>query len=164
MYTYKKIAELTNNKPENIRCLVTKLNLPRKLIKGLVHLSEDSYQTILIHLAPRTSRTENGRHKIRVIERFIIDQNYRPVARVCGINKQTVKKIVDEWEETGCIVVDSSMNFPPKTTDKNIFKKNSNWGYSFMHKGVRYYKSGFVCEHSAIEAFYRKKEEVKNKL
>lgn len=161
MYTYKKIAELTKNTPENIRSLTTKLNLPRKIIKGLAHLSEDSYQTILAHLAPKTSRTENGRHKIRVIERFMIDQNYRPVSRTCGVNRKEVKKIVDEWEQTGCVVVDSSMNFPEKTTNKNIFKKNFNWGYYFMYKGVRYYKSGFEDEHSAIEAYYRKKEEVK---
>lgn len=158
-YTYKQISEITGKKAEDLRKLAHKLNLKRKLKKGVAYLDKEGFETIVAYLEPKTI-PQNPRTKIRVMERYFKSENYRDVARTCSISRKTVKAIVEEWEETDCILVDSSINFREKIQNKGIFNKGTKWGYSIMKKGVKYYKSGFEIESEAIDALYKLKEEL----
>lgn len=156
-YTYLQLTKLTGKSVHTLRNTCHKLDIPRFLIKGITHISQDSLETLESYFAPKTLKI-NDRVKIRVMERYFKTANYRDVAKMCRISRVTVKTIIEEWEQTGCVVVDSSINFPEKSQHKGIFKRGKLFGYQIMNKGVVYYKSGFTNELSAVEELLKLKE------
>lgn len=160
-YTYPQIAKLTGKKIPNIRSLAHKLSIERVLIKGTTHIFQDGVDTIQAHFQPKTPRTQNARVKIRVMERYFETFSCRSVAKTCSISKATVGKIVKEWEDTGCITVESSINVLERVQNKGVFKKGSKWGYCIVIRGVKHYKSGFLNESEAIEKLTKLKIRLK---
>lgn len=160
-YTYKEISKITGKSISNIRSLAHKLNIERYLVKGTTKMLQESVDIIVAHFEPKTPRTENGRYKIRVIERYLKSNNYRDVARTCNISRVTVKLIIEEFERDGYITVGSSINFRDKIQNKGIFKKGSKWGYCLVNKGTKYYKSGFDYEFEVVEELARLKESLR---
>lgn len=150
-YTYPQIAKITGKKIPNIRSLAHKLSIERVLIKGTTYIFQDGVDTIQAHFQTKTPRTQNARIKIRVMERYFETFSCRAVAKTCGMAKATVGVIVKEWEDTGCITVESSINVLEKVQNKGIFKKGNKWGYCVVIKGVKYYESGFLYESEAVE-------------
>lgn len=150
-YTYPQIVKITGKNISNIRNLAHKLCIERILIKGTTYIFQNGVDTIQAHFQPKTSRTKNSRIKIRVMERYFETFSCRSVAKTCGIAKATVGEIVKEWEDTGCITVESSLNLIERVQNKGIFKKGNKWGYCIVIKGGKYYKSGFLTENEAVE-------------
>lgn len=159
-YSYKQISVITDKKVSNIRALVHKLGIKKYVVRGVTKIDKEGLSILEAHYAPKISKI-NNKYKLRVLENYFICESYRETSKICGIGRQTVKKIVEEWEETGCIVIDSCINFPEKIQNKGIFYRGYNWGYSFMHKGKRYYKRGFEQELQAVEELYKLKEELR---
>jgi len=161
--TYNQISKITGKSVSNIRSLAHKLDTERTLIKGVTHISKEDFETLQAHLQPKTSKTKNSRVKIRVMENYFKTYSCRAVARTCNLQRIAVGNIVKEWEDTGCIVVDSSINFGEKIQNKGIFKKGKKWGYCIVRNGIKHYKSGFENELEAVEELTRVKEQIKNK-
>jgi hypothetical protein len=161
MYTYVQTSKLVNRSIHTIRNTVFNLNLERRLIKGVTHLTKDGVETLENYFSPKTLK--NSRIKIRFIENYLKNQSCRSASRNCGISKVTGAKILGEWERNDdCIIVDSSMNFTAnKIQNKGIFLKGAKWGYCFVDKKVKHYKSGFTTEAEAVEALYTLKETLK---
>src|SRR5690348_2516028 len=136
-YTYKQISEITGNKVQNLRNLVSKLGIKKYMVRGVTKVDRQGLETIEAHLAPKISKT-NNKYKIRVIEKYLETDSIREVSRSCKISRITVRKIIDEWKNTGHIIVDSCINFPENQQNKGIFYRCRNWGYSFTKSGKRY--------------------------
>lgn len=159
-YSYKQISEITGKKVNNIRALVYKLGIKKYIVRGITKIDKEGLSVLEAHYAPKISKI-NNKYKLRVLENYFVCESYRETSKICGINKTTVKKIVEEWQNTGYIIIDSCINFPEKSQNRGIFYRGYNWGYSFMHKGKRYYKRGFEQESHAIEELYKLKEELR---
>ncbi len=160
-YTYAQISKLVGKDKENIRNLIYKLGIKTILIKGFTHIDQEGLEIVEAHYAPKTPRMKNNRSKIGVIERYLKTYNYRDVAKMCRISRTTVKLIIEEWEQTGCIVVDSSINFPEKTQNRGVFKRGKKWGYCMVKNKIKYYKAGFDDELSALEELLKLKERLR---
>lgn len=155
-YTYVQLIKLTGKSVHTLRNVCHKLDIPRFLIKGVTHISQDGLETLEAHFSPKTLK--NSRKKIAIIESYIKHQSLRSTGRSCNVSKPTVAKVVKEWEIDGCITVDSSMNFAEKIQNKGIFKKGRKFGYEVNINKVKYYKSGFNSEREAVDALYELKE------
>lgn len=160
-YTYEQISEITGKKVSNIRSLVSKLGIKKYIFRNITKIDREGLALLEKHYEPKIPKL-NNKYKLRVLERYFETESYRDVAKTCRINRESVKKIIKEWEDTGCITIDSCINFPEKHQNKGIFYRVNNWGYSFTFKGERYYKRGFENESDAIDALYKLKEELKN--
>lgn len=160
-YSYEQISKITGKKIGNIRSLAHKLNVNRTLIKGTTYINQEGLEIIEAHFLPRAPRV-NNKNKIRIVERYFQNSNYRSVAKTCSLPRQYVKTVILEWEQSGHITVDSSINFPEKIQKKGVFKKGVNWGYCFVKNGTKYYKSGFEDELRAVEELTRLKENLNN--
>lgn len=154
-YTYPQIAKITGKNIGNIRSLAHKLCIERVLIKGTTYIFQDGVDIIQSHFQPKTPRTKNSRIKIRIMETYFKTFSCRSVAKTCSISKATVGEIVKEWEDTGCITVESSINVLERIQNKGVFKKGDKWGYCIVIKGVKHYESGFLTENEAVEKLTR---------
>lgn len=158
-YTYPQLYKITGKSIPTLRNTCHKLEINRFLVKGVTYIDQSGLETLENYFSPKT--LENSKRKIRVVESYLKHQSCRSVSRICRIPKQTVAKIIAEWEIDDCITVESSMNFSVKIQNKGIFKKGKLFGYCIVNKGVKYYKSGFTSEKDAVDALYQLKESFK---
>lgn len=112
-YSYKEISELLNKKKQSVGNRIRILGLDKVIIEGEAYIKKEDLEVLKAYYSPRLFKDCN-KSKIKVLERYFVFYSYRDVARTLKMCPSRVRKVVDEWRQTGHIIVSSSMNSPER--------------------------------------------------
>lgn len=155
-YLYTKYG-IEKNKAINIAYRLQIPRIRKRVKRGVrVYFTEENAQKI-IDWRPiqQSSEKKHHRRKITIIEAYIEKPTVKGVARTLRINHESVRAAVKEWEDTGCITVESSLNKKADLTYKGVQKRGSKWMYDVRIDRKRYWKLGFKTEEEAFEALQK---------
>lgn len=157
-YSYDDLAVITGKTKSQLIQLAHTLQIEKLYKRGSVVIPFSAAQQ-LINYKPSLKRPkENHRRKISIIEAYMSNESIKAVSRTLKINAESVRKAVEEWEDTGYITVDSYINFAPKNNYTGIYKRGKVWGYDCKINKIRYQKAGFETEEQAFSELCKLKE------
>ncbi|HSE99758.1 MAG TPA: hypothetical protein VLA48_02590 [Nitrososphaeraceae archaeon] len=161
-HNYKQLATILNKDWIYVREIASKLQIPKTYRKGLAYVDDGGLKTLQDYFSPKTkSKYKHDKIKISVIERYFYSNSINDVARTYKLGTRTVSKIIKECEETGHIIVSSSINNSECIAKICVYKRYNKWQYKFTRNKITYYKDGFEDEDSAVEAMLRLKEKLR---
>lgn len=159
----QQIADTSELNFEAIYYRAKKLGIRGKKISRAIRYTEEEIQKILnFETNKKPTHQRNSRKKITYLEFYFKQGNAANVYRTLNASRFYVEMAIKEWEETGCVTVESKMNeIPAKNKYKNVHLREKTYYYTFKASKEKYFQGGFKTEEEAFEALCKLKEELR---